>query len=191
MSFRDHFIGFILRARQIRGQVDDLEAEIVKGETKGGFQGMKHKLEFERRKRVVCTFDRDFFRNIMKRSMGDLAYELQPKTVSASTLECRTLHLHLSCISISSLHQHLSCIRASIWVSSKDSEASTVHLLWIAAPRLLCSSHIYWCTVSSSSHTAQFPHSISNCAFSQPIIIYLPNYTSLMPFTMAFCTLPI
>ena len=50
MSFRDHLIAFILRARQIRGQVDDLEAEIVKGETKDrsrpGFQGMKHKLEF-------------------------------------------------------------------------------------------------------------------------------------------------
>ena len=56
MSFRDHLIGFILRARQIRGQVDDLEAEIVKGETKGGFQGMKHQLEFERRKLVGCAF---------------------------------------------------------------------------------------------------------------------------------------
>ena len=76
MSFRDHLIAFILRARQIRGQVDDLEAEIVKGETKGrsraGFQGMKHKLEIERRKRVV--FDGDSFLNIMKRFIGDLAY---------------------------------------------------------------------------------------------------------------------
>ena len=118
MSFRDHLIAFILRARQIRGQVDDLEAEIVKGETKGrsraGFQGMKHKLEIERRKRVVCTFDGDFFLNIMKRSIGDLAYELQPKTVGASTLDCSTLHLPLSCISIRSLHQHLSCICISM-----------------------------------------------------------------------------
>ena len=31
MSFCDQLIAFILRARQIRGQVDDLEAEIVKG----------------------------------------------------------------------------------------------------------------------------------------------------------------